>query len=310
MMKQLLVKNLTVKYLYGSEAISKLSFESKIGEVTSVLAITDGGKTTLLKTLAGLVKVAEGEIILSGNDITNAKSKNRNICLIYNEWGLFDKKTVQENLLFPLKVRKVDKTQALQTAIAIMEKLNLTSIADKKINILTNKEKISVLFARAFMRETDLYLIDNIFNNIEINERESVFMEFLPLIKELSAKAPLIFATDNNFEAQTLGENIIIINYGVVLQKGSYKSIAEHPLSLFVCKIVYGNSLVMQDAIIMEKGDNIFIEFGEQQVQIDKTKLINSIFIGKTVTIAYINDNKAFGIKIFDKRSEQLIYFD
>lgn len=329
-MEQLIVNNLTIKYLYGTEAISKLSFDTKKGEITTVLAQSEGGKTTLLKTLSGLTKVTEGEISLNGKNITKAKCKDRNVCLIYNEWGLNNNATVKKNLLYPLKVRKFDKLQAEEIVKNLIVKFNLVDIADKKVKKLTNNEKVAVVFARAFVREADLYLIDNIFNHIEENKRKVVFMEFLPIIKELSSKAPLVFATDSIFEAEIFGQNIIVLNYGIVLQKGDYQSILSSPMSLFVCKMFYGDKLSVLDAVIKEENNTIFIKLSEQEIILDKKKLINDIFIGKTVTVAYINDdkafaiektdnktfgveinyNKAFGIKIFDKRSEQLIYFD
>lgn len=305
---ELNVKNLTVKYLYGAEAISALSFACRKEQIATVFAPSEGGKTTLLKTLAGLVKVTEGQVIGGGIDITNAKCKDRNVCLIYNEWGLFNNLTVKENLLYPLKIRKYDRKKQ-KIVESLIEQFQLTNIAHFKVKNLTNEQKIAVVFCRAFVREANFYLIDNIFAHLHGEQRKTAFDRFLPIIKQLSQKAPLVFGTDSVYEAQILGENLIILNYGIVLQKGTYQEIAHNPRSLFVCKMLFGDSLAVFDTEITKESDNLYITVGNDKIYLDKTKLINEIFIGKNVVVAKNTTNKGF-LRIFDKRSEQLIYFD
>ena len=305
---QLRVKNLTVKYLYGAEAVSNLSFESKTGEVATVFATSEGGKTTLLKTLAGLVRVSEGQILLNNVDITKAKCKDRDICLIYNEWGLFNRATVEKNLLYPLKMRKVDKEHAKERVKDLLEKFQLNDIAQCKVKNLTVEQKIAVVFCRAFVRDASLYMIDNIFSHIKGEEREKVFNKFLPYIKELSSKAPLVFGTDSKYEAEILGQNLIILNYGIVLQKGSYQDIAKNPMSLFVCKMFFGDNIIISDAELLTDNNILYIEVDNEKIYLDRSKLINDVFIGKTITIARKTNEKQF-FRIFDKRSEQIIYF-
>ncbi len=306
----MIINDLTIKYNYGAEAISRLSFDCAKGEIATIFAREEGGKTSLIKTIGGINRFSSGEILLNGQNIAEKSSKDRNVCILYNEFGLFKGKTIEKNLLYPLLIRKVDINKAKEAVKNVAEKFGLTDDLNKKVKKVDVFTKIAIIFARAFLRDADAYLIDNIFSNVEVAQRKKVFLQYISYIKELSNKAPLIFATDSNFEAETFGEKVIVLNYGINLQIGVYKEIKANPLSVTVCKLFYGEKLSLSEAVLKKDNNELFVEGFGEKITLNEEKLINSIFIGKTVVLARVIDDNNFGTKIFDIRSEQLIYFN
>lgn len=308
-MKELIISDLTVKYNYGAEAIARLSFTCDKRGIATIFAPAEGGKTSLIKAIGGLVKVTSGEIIVNGQNITDKSCKDRNVSILYNELGLFKNKTIEKNLLYPLIIRKTNIEKAKAVIKIMADRFNLSNDLQKKAKKADILTKIAVVFARAFLREADVYLIDNIFSNVEIRQRKEVFLHYLPYIQELSQKAPLIFATDSNFEAEALGQKVVVLNYGITLQKGEYKDIKNNPLSITVCKLFYGEKLVICEATLKKENDALFVEGFGEKIYLSKDKLINEIFVNKTVVLARVKGDNNFGTKIFDIKSEQLIYF-
>ncbi|NCA93276.1 ABC transporter ATP-binding protein, partial [bacterium] len=301
--------DLTVKYNYGAEAIARLSLICDKGGIATIFAPAEGGKTSLIKAIGGLVKVASGKIIVNGQNITYKSCKDRNVSILYNELGIFKNKTIEKNLLYPLIIRKTDIKKAKAVIKIMADRFNLSNDLQKKAKKADILTKIAVVFARAFLREADVYLIDNIFSNVEIRQRKEVFLHYLPYIQELSQKAPLIFATDSNFEAEALGQKVVVLNYGITLQKGEYKDIKNNPLSITVCKLFYGEKLDLCEATLKKENDILFVEGFNEKIFLSKDKLINEIFVNKTVVLARVKGDNNFGTKIFDIKSEQLIYF-
>ena len=108
------VKNLTVKYRFGARALNSVSFCADKNEIFCVLGGEESGKTTLMKTLAGLLQQSEGEIYLNGVNITDSDVKTRNVCLVHEDYGFFENKTLAYNLSYPLIIRGENKTYALK----------------------------------------------------------------------------------------------------------------------------------------------------------------------------------------------------
>lgn len=308
-MKKLIISDLTVKYNYGAEAIARLSFGCDKGGIATIFAPAEGGKTSLIKAIGGLVKVTSGDIIINGQNITDKSCKDRNVSILYNELGLFKSKTIEINLLYPLIIRKTDIEKAKAVVKIMADRFNLSNDLQKKVKKADILTKIAVVFARAFLREADVYLIDNIFSNTEVRQRKEVFLHYLPYIQELSQKAPLIFATDSNFEAEVLGKNVVVLNYGIALQKGEYKEIKTNPFSITVCKLFYGEKLDLCEATLKKENDTLFVEGFGEKIFLSEDKLINEIFVNKTVVLARVKGDDNFGTKIFDIKSEQLVYF-
>ncbi len=304
-MNGLIVEKLNIKYTYGVLAVSNLSFETSVGEIFAVLGGTEAGKTTLLKCIAGLENRWTGRILLNDRDILNVKTKERNACYVTSDGMFFKRRSVYYNLYYPLKIRKMSQSTAQETIRNALPKVGLgESILTKKISALSAVEKCKVALARCFLRNAEVYLIDDPLNQLNAEEREDNFKQLSDLLKELARSAIVIYATDNGDECRKLECKTVFLNYGIPIQYGEISDIIANPCSLTVLEKFYCDS--KKENVILNADENPYIVFDGERVDLEREKLIDDIFIGKTVVAAQVNEK----IKIYDAASERIIYFN
>ncbi len=233
------VKELNQTYFYGTNALNSVSFMLNDGEKLAVLSKTGGGKTSLIKCIAGLFPADSGNIILNGKDITALKIKDRDVRLVYDDGGLIRKRNVKFNLTYPLKLRKVDRVERLKIAYETAKEYGLEPFFKEPAYRLFTPEIIALALARLKLRESPLTLIDDLFSLSNGQERKDLFAKYLPKLKEISGN--VIFATDSVEEAFSFGDRILVLNAGYLDQIGSSEELKSAPATLTVDSIVNPN---------------------------------------------------------------------
>lgn len=299
------VKNLKQNYRFGRNAFHGVNFSAEVGEIVCVYGKSESGKSSLLKTLCGINKATDGTIFFDNKDITEENTLNRNFFLLQNDFGLFKNKTVEYNLRYPLKIRKIPEQDILEKISFIKNKYEIYDLLHKKIKDLSEGEKVKIAFSRSETIKRKAYLFDNPFQRIP--NRMETFVHFLPLLKELSQNHIVIYATDDTEEVNALNTRTVVLQYGVMEQFATIEEIKQNPASEFVYDSFYPNA-VKTSGKITEEGGGIFLKFNDIEKTIKKESLINKIFIGDTVTVRYTDDLN--NIKLFDPACEKLIYFE
>lgn len=233
------VKDLHQNYFYGTNALVGISFLLNDNEKLSVLSKKGGGKTSLIKCIAGLFPESQGSIILDGKDITKSKIKDRGVRLVYDDGGLIRKRSVKFNLEYPLKLRKIEKEERLSIAYMTAKEYGLEPFYKEISFRLFTPEIIALALARLELRDSPLTLIDDIFSLANGKEREDLFEKFLPKLKSL--KGNVIFSTDNLREAVSFSNKILVLNQGYQEQLGDYEDLKNNPASLFVDEYINPN---------------------------------------------------------------------
>jgi ABC-type Fe3+/spermidine/putrescine transport system ATPase subunit len=311
-MNSLVVKNLYLQYNFGTLALQNINFEISQGNILTILAPNEGGKTSLIKSLAGLVKVLRGDINLNGKNITELSAKDRNVSVMYENGCLFNNKSVFFNLMYPLKIRKTDLDLANKKITELLEEFDLKNVRDIKVRKLSKMEKFKVALARVFIRESDIYLIDDPLFIYKDSERVQIFEYFLPYLKKLSEKAPLVYATSSIEETKILKENVIILNYGVQLQAGSLDSIVARPNNVLSYKLFHQN-VITEETRIIQGAKGIYLTISGREVVLDIEKLINPIYVDTEILACYLLDGNEVDLSslyLFDKNSEKLVFFN
>lgn len=303
-MKFLEIKNLKQKYLAGVTGVHRFSLECEKEEIVAIFARECGGKTSLLKAVAGLLPIEEGEIIIKGNKVNDVKLKDRNIAMIYEDGGLIEAKSVEWNLFYPLKLRKCDKNIIKEKVNAVAKEFKLDFLLSYRASRLTANDKVRLMFARASLREADLFLIDNPFNLIKESERRDIFVEMNPYIRAF--KGVVLFATDNLDEARTLTEKIAILRYGVTEQIDYFNEIKKNPATIEVYKYFNGNSANIEATQLYEKDNSLAVNIlGEEVIlSVNSDELINPIYIGSKIKVAYKTKQAKKGIEASPKLIE------
>ena len=227
------ISNLKQTYFYGATAIRGLNLEANDGEKIAILTKSGGGKTSLLKCIAGLFSADEGSsIVIDGKDVTGAKIKHRDVRLIYDDGGLVKNRSVKFNLEYPLKIRKIPKNERKRIVESVCCDFDLLPFYKEIAYRLFEPQIITLAIARAFLREAKVTLIDDIFSLIKGEERKSVFNALLPKLS--SIKGITIFATDSVEEAFSFADKIVVLNAGWHLQTGSPRDLMDNPNYLYV----------------------------------------------------------------------------
>lgn len=311
-MNKLEIKSLYLQYKYGALALQNINFEVSEGQIFTVLAPSEGGKTSLIKGLAGLYPILRGEAILNGKVMNNLPIKQRNITVMYEDGCLFKHKSVTDNLVFPLKIRKIDKTQARNTVNQIIEEFDLTECENTRISKLDRTLKFKVALARLFVRQSELYLIDDPLKVFSVEERKLHFDYLYPNLIKLSKIAPVIYATSSVDESAVLGDRVALLNYGVQLQSGNINELITHPNNALAYKMFHSGA-VSAEVVLAQSGEDVYIELDGNKIFLNRAKLLNGIYIDGKVLVCYMVNSDGIDIptlRLFDVNSEKLIYFN
>lgn len=217
-MAELALKNVFVNYFGAQDTIHAFSHVFHTG-LNVLYAAEGGGKTTLLKTIAGLVAINAGEIIFDGADYSRIKPKDKGIAMVFDDLALRLKRSARFNLELPLKLRKYAPEVIKERVEASLIEFGLSpNILDVAVFRLSEECKVRLSLARAFIRESDIILIDNPFSRLSPDVREELFVMLLS--KTQNSGAIVIYATDSSREAEMTVAETTVLSYGYLTDCG------------------------------------------------------------------------------------------
>jgi multiple sugar transport system ATP-binding protein len=236
------VKNLTVKYLFGTYGIVDASFSCTSGEIIAIIGESGSGKTTIAKSIAGLIDDGiSGSILLNNNDITKTNIKLRDIQLVFQEGGFYKNRSLKYNLLKILKMRKVNSDVANNKIDEVINIFGFQHLADCPVKKLNNVDRVLLKLARLLLREPKLMIIDDIFYNLSSEEKIVVYKKLHDLKNRFKFTCPLIFLTSTPNEALYVGSKIMVIRQGFVEQYAKKEDIINNPKTLYIDKLINKN---------------------------------------------------------------------
>lgn len=228
---------LTLHYLYGATGIKDISIDCPKGECVAVLAPDEGGKTSLLKCIAGLYPASSGKIYIDGRDVTHQKIKERDILLVHSDGGIIKGKSVKGNLELPLKIRKLPKQERAAIVAKAAQEFDIYPLLGDFGYRLYDDDKLRLALCRTAIRHSPVVMLDDIFALAPIGQRQTMFLQLMPKIRSLKDSA-VIFATTSLQEALTAGDKILVLHYGIAEQFGTPKQLKEYPASVIVDRLV------------------------------------------------------------------------
>src|SRR6056300_917878 len=229
----LVAKNLTYKPT-DEFHLNEVSFKFKNGNLYTILGRTLSGKTTLLKTIAGLLTPDSGEIKFDDKDFLKIPVWERNVAMVYQQFINYPHLNVFENVAFPLKQRKIDTKLINERVINALKSVGLTGYENRKIQELSGGQQQRVSLARSLVKNAKILLLDEPLVNLDYKLREQLKNLFS---KGLADETILIYSTTDPRETMELNGEVIVLDEGKVLQVGPAKEIFENPNSLKVAEI-------------------------------------------------------------------------
>jgi multiple sugar transport system ATP-binding protein len=208
--------------------VANQSLEIDDGEFMVFLGPSGCGKTTTMRMVAGLEMPSAGEIWIGDHNVTHALPKDRDVAMVFQNYGLYPHMTVRDNIAYPLKVRGT--ARAARAAQA--RKVELEQLLDRHPRELSGGQRQRVALARAIVRRPQVFLMDEPLSNLDAKLRSSMRAEIWRLQKELNVTT--IYVTHDQIEAMTLAHRVAVMNKGVIQQLGTPEEVYNRPSNLFV----------------------------------------------------------------------------
>ena len=218
--------------------LNEVSFNFKKGNIYTILGRTLSGKTTLLKTIAGLLTPDTGAMRFEDKNFLKVPVWERNIAMVYQQFINYPHLNVFENVAFPLKQRKVENQVINDVVLNSLKSVGLEGYEKRKIQELSGGQQQRVSLARSLVKNAKILLLDEPLVNLDYKLREQLREEFKNIFSQgLSEESIVVFSTTDPREAMELNGEVIVLDEGKVLQVGPAKEIFENPKTLKVAEI-------------------------------------------------------------------------
>jgi iron(III) transport system ATP-binding protein len=222
---------------YGEDAtapfaVRDISFEVPTGTLTTILGPSGCGKTTTLRMIAGLESPTEGRIFIDGIDVTALGPSERNVSMVFQSYALFPHMNVVENVAFGLRMSGQPKAQALARAVEALRSVGLVGFDERLPGELSGGQQQRVALARALVLEPAVLLFDEPLSNLDARLRREMREEIRMLQQRL--KLTVAYVTHDQNEALAVSDHIIVMDHGVIAQRGTPQELYERPRTPFV----------------------------------------------------------------------------
>lgn len=234
-MKEVEVINMVKRY-GNNTVVDNISFSVNEGEFFVLLGPSGGGKTTMLRLVCGLEKPDSGQIIIRGKDVTDIPPRERNIGMVFQDYGLYPNMNVYHNIAYGLEARGMPRSEVDKRVRSASAKLGLTEFLERNIVDLSGGEQQRVALARALAKDADVYLFDEPLSNLDPKLRASARRDIQTVHREKGK--PSLYVTHDQTEALAIADRIAIIARGKLQQVGTPEELVTRPANMFVASFI------------------------------------------------------------------------
>ncbi len=220
----------------ANETLKDIDLKIEDGEFLILVGPSGCGKSTLMNCIAGLEDISGGEIRVDGADISSASPKDRDIAMVFQSYALYPTMTVQENIAFGLKMRKIPAAKIEEEVSRVAKLLQIEHLLGRKPSQLSGGQQQRVAMGRALARRPKIYLFDEPLSNLDAKLRVEMRTEIKLMHQRL--KTTTVYVTHDQIEAMTLGDKVAVMKDGIVQQFGTPKEIYNNPANLFVASFI------------------------------------------------------------------------
>jgi sn-glycerol 3-phosphate transport system ATP-binding protein len=225
-----------VKEWGAVRAVDRVSFTAEEGHLLVLLGPSGCGKSTTLRLIAGLEDVTAGHIAIGDRDVTHVPPAARAVAMVFQSYALFPHLTVAENILFGLKVRRVEAAERVRRLERAAELLGLSALLERKPAQLSGGQRQRVALGRAIVAETRVCLMDEPLSNLDAQLRAEMRREIRALQQRLGMT--MIYVTHDQIEAMSMADRIVLLKDGRIEQDAPPHALYERPASAFVARFI------------------------------------------------------------------------
>ncbi len=233
-------------YPNGVTALDAVTLDIRDGEFMVLVGPSGCGKSTLLRMIAGLEEVTEGRIVIGDRDVTRLRPRDRDIAMVFQNYALYPQMTVEDNLGFGLKLRRVPKPERARRVRGVAATLGLETLMERRPGLLSGGQRQRVAMGRAMVREPTAFLMDEPLSNLDAKLRVSMRAELARLHDRLGVTT--VYVTHDQVEAMTLGQRVAVLRDGVLQQCDTPQRLFHDPTNLFVAAFIGSPSMNVVEA--------------------------------------------------------------
>ncbi|MEY3383251.1 MAG: hypothetical protein RLZZ17_989 [Actinomycetota bacterium] len=250
-------------------AVDSVDLDINEGEFITLLGPSGSGKTTVLRMIAGFETPDQGVITLAGADITHLPPFDRNINTVFQDYALFPHMTVQENVEYGLRTRKVPKAERARLALEAIESVKLSHTSKRLPHQLSGGQRQRIALARALVLRPQVLLLDEPLGALDRQLRVEMQAELKRIQRE--AGITFIFVTHDQEEAMRMSDRIVVFNSGRIEQVGIPKDVYERPRTQFVAAFLGISNIIELKAITTTARDGEMMSIRPERIRLEST---------------------------------------
>jgi spermidine/putrescine transport system ATP-binding protein len=253
----------------GKTVLQNINLSIGKGEFVTILGPSGCGKTTLMRLIAGFLKVSKGKISIAGQDVTETPPHLRPVNTVFQRYALFPHLNVFNNVAFGLNLKKLPKDVIRKKVKKVLKMVVMTDYEERDVDSLSGGQQQRVAIARAIVNEPEVLLLDEPLAALDLKMRKDMQMEIKAMHKKLGIS--FVYITHDQEEALTLSDRIVVMREGVIQQIGTPVEIYNEPANAFVADFI-GESNILNGVMIRDS----LVEFAGHQFEcVDKGFALN-----------------------------------
>lgn len=251
-----------LKKVYDSKVTAVRDFNLEIRDKEFVVLVGPSGcgKSTTLRMVAGLEEITDGDLFIDGILMNNVAPKDRDIAMVFQSYALYPHMMVYENMAFGLKLKKTPKSEIDARVRNAAEILGITEYLKRKPKALSGGQRQRVAIGRAIVREPKVFLMDEPLSNLDAKLRNQMRAELIKLRQRIDTT--FLYVTHDQTEAMTLGDRIVVMKDGDIIQVGTPRQVYERPNCLFVAGFIGSPQMNFFDGRLERSGGDWSLTVG------------------------------------------------
>ncbi|MDB4823141.1 sn-glycerol-3-phosphate ABC transporter ATP-binding protein UgpC [Acidimicrobiia bacterium] len=251
-------------YPNGTRALEDVNIEINDGEFVVLVGPSGCGKTTLLRMVAGLEDITEGEIFIGDKVVNEVAPKDRDIAMVFQNYALYPHMSVYDNMAFSLKLRKLSKEEIDKKVKEAAKTLEISELLERKPKALSGGQRQRVAMGRAIVRNPEAFLMDEPLSNLDAKLRVQMRAELGQLHTQLETTT--LYVTHDQVEAMTMGDRVAVIRKGELQQIDTPREIYLYPRNIFVAGFIGSPSMNFVYADVKISGDKAELSFAGEKI--------------------------------------------
>ena len=305
-----------INHYYGKDqALENINLTIEEGEFFTLLGPSGCGKTTILRILGGFISPSSGNIFVSDKDITNLGPEKRNMGTVFQNYALFPNMTVEENVAYGLKIKKLPKNTIKEKCDFYLELAGLTDYRKKRVDELSGGQQQRVAIARALAIEPTMLLLDEPMSNLDVALRIKMREE----IREIQQKIGIttLFITHDQQEALAISDKIAVMDKGRVLQVGTPMEVYKNPANDFVANFV-GTSNYIEESqynnfnikntekpYIYKRPEEMILVESTDESGFVKVTIESKRFLGPLLEYTVLHNEKRYNVAMLNRNNNE-----